>query len=299
MPKFSKPRAQRSEPCFLEWLMEVLDRQRSVKNAYWIDKKAMIFAVRWVHRKSTLWTEECAELFKLWKHECRRSWRNHSDDFQKNLKTNFRMNLRSKYFLELTKWYKDKNFEFPVRVFMVNKTGEGGSREKPSRPNCENTKSFGEKSLWSNNPTGAIPRTNSTFDWKEISPPYKLSSWDRTLGYSNAFPQDYLNEYHPQTNELNSFILEAESCNDDFKEIDVVYPFMDEKTIAEYFSELETASFFQENSFVSSPTDSGYMERSSTTSFSSAWSEGGTSQNLDEVVLSCSFDTDFSDPVFL
>ena len=177
--------------------------------------------------------------------------------------------------------------------------GEGASREEPSRPNCQKTKSFAESCLWSNSPTGAIPRTNYSSDWNRVTPSYTLSSWDRTLDYSNIFPENHINECHQQTNELNSFVLGAEYYNEDLKEIDAEYPFMDEKTIAEYFSELETASFVQENSLVSSPTDSGYVERSSTTSFSSAWSDEGTSQNLHELMLSCSFDTDFSDPVFL
>ena len=58
-------RRQQRERCFLEWLLEVLDRRRSPKNAYWLDENAKIFAVRWVHAKSPLWTEECVGLFKV------------------------------------------------------------------------------------------------------------------------------------------------------------------------------------------------------------------------------------------
>ena len=58
-------RRQNRDARFVEWLLEVLDQQRSPDNAFWLNKKDRIFAVRWVNAKCRFWTQECIELFKV------------------------------------------------------------------------------------------------------------------------------------------------------------------------------------------------------------------------------------------
>ncbi|XP_028394310.1 uncharacterized protein LOC114518500 [Dendronephthya gigantea] len=123
----SKPRRQRNSQTFLEWLLNVLNRKRSPQNAYWLDEEERIFAVRWVHQKSHLYTEECLHLFQLWKNECSRSWRYGSNSAKKSLKTNFRMNLRNSVnFEDLTDIYQNDKMdhEFPMKVFRINRKAQ-------------------------------------------------------------------------------------------------------------------------------------------------------------------------------
>lgn len=116
MPLLSKP-----EPQFCEWLLDVLDQNRSPKNAFWIDRTEKVFAVRWTHGSSKAWTPECGDLFKLWRNECSRSRGKQGATFaHKDIKTNFRMNLRSERFSELRDRRITKGVD-AVRVYKVVK----------------------------------------------------------------------------------------------------------------------------------------------------------------------------------
>ncbi|CAB4028998.1 interferon regulatory factor 2-like [Paramuricea clavata] len=370
-------RRQQRERCFLEWLLEVLDERRSPKNAYWLDENAKIFAVRWVHAKSPLWTEECAGLFKLWKSEGRRTWRNRSTDSEKQSKTNFRMNLRSTNFVEVTDNYKEKYFEFPVRVFKINNTTNNvgemvEQREAIFEPVVQNTQILNSDQFspgkntpkfysWSNNPSGiTIGMTN---DWNSESSNRTCSKWNTSLNYLNSFSPEVFNQFYHQSHhdKRNSPIVELQSVNQFKNErTNELYPVFEPyhviEDIAGYLSGLDTSGYpgcipelspcnlgnitsynpgqyqptllesllTNENtsgdlsqstshpsreslgtsmatlrhSLVTSPTDSGFMERSSTASFSSScMSCEETSGNFDDIYSTWSLDN-FSDSVF-
>ena len=104
------------------WLFDVLEKQRSPKNAYWLNRENREFAIRWVHKKCTEWTPDCAELFELWRREGSRS---QCDDY-KSMKVIFRMNLNSKQFrcLDLPRQPKKKGPKVVKRYKFVAVTSD-------------------------------------------------------------------------------------------------------------------------------------------------------------------------------
>ena len=175
----------------------------------------------------------------------------------------------------------------------------------------DKTKSLWESYVLSDNPSSITPHDAVSEYWK-LTAPYRLSSWENSLDFSNTTLNDHLNEPLSEKNELNNLIQPTGSLNNDrsnYEKIDASYPFlMDQKEIADYLSDLETSSYLgdipeilpgnQGSNFVTRPTDCGFVERSSTASFSSIYSNEETQQNLDEFFPNWSFDN-ISDCAFV
>lgn len=216
---------------------------------------------------------------------------------------------------------------------------------------------------WSNNPSGiTIGMTN---DWNsEQSSHRTFSKWNTSLNYLNSFSPEVFNQFCHQNyhDKRNSPLVGLESVNQFKNEktnelcpLFEPYHVIDENTIADYLSDLETFRYpgcipelspcnlgnitsynpgqyqptvlesllTNENtsgdlsqsttcpsreslgtsmatlrhSLVTSPTDSGFLERSSTASYSSTWSCEETSGNFDDFYTTWSLDN-FSDSVF-